>query len=1319
MTKLARLIPALFVLLTITSLTAFAQTGTSNITGTVRDLNGAVVPGATVTLKNDATGVVGTQTTTDAGLYAFSSLPVGSYTITVEKQGFKKFQKTNNNLEVGTPLAVDAVMEVGQLSEVVTVQGGAEQLQTSNATLGNVVEQKAIETLPLNGRNPLTLLLLEPGVVQRSFGGAGSGVHVNGARDRAYNVTIDGIEANESSVPNPVSNLYRLTPDNIQEYKVTTNNATAEEGRNSGASISIATRSGTSEFHGTGFFFLRNEALNSNEWYQNAQKNVKPLIRLGQYGGEVSGPIKKNKTFFFGSYGYNRVDFTQPIDQTFGFPTVYTAQARAGNFRYFFQDPTCVPSTGVNCLRINGIVVTRNGSTPLVNASSGAYVAGIHDCVGAETNCIRSYSTQANNTTARPLDSTVAGLLTAYPLPNNFVAAGDGLNTASFAWNPPTAVRGPAINVRIDHNFNQNNSIFGRYLFSDYNTLKGDPLNGRPQLYPDNPPLGEVYRRTQNLALSYRRVISPRIVNELTAGYGRFGFLFTQGEANPKWPDVPPFNFNNLSEPYINTPRTARWVTTPQLLDNLSIVHGSHVFRGGVNFRFYRHVDQRGQPGGINVTPSVTFSATTRPVFVGTTGNSGFSTASGINSTDATLLGSLINNIYGLPASVTQVFIANLKDDVFLPFKTGNAVTLYAEKHNLDQYNFYFQDEWKVRPNVTLNYGARLELNPPANTSPQVNVYRASTAIAGTPLPATPVANTPGAVSFVPAKHWYEGSNYGIGPRIGLAWSPDFKSGFLKNIFGGGSKSVIRLGYGIAFDTISSFQVTAAAGRIPGLVQSCTTSFSAAASAFTTITAGCVNSAAINSTVAGGFPTQLPAPSVKPSTLLTPPQQLRANSPPVAVFAPEMKLPTVHEWNFSWQRELPGGFVMQAAYVGRRGEHLFMAYDINQVNPTSIIPSFLIMQQNRAKGCLPSGTSAGTCTTGVAPPLLALLQSAGGLSSTAAASFLNSSTTTGELDINGAGSFAARIEDNTLGLKLRPNQQFALITYLDNSGDSNYHAAQFTLRRRFSSSLGLSFAYTYGKSIDNQSVDPVGAASGGGLSTTNSRTPTDIRNFREERARSDFDRTQVVQAASVWEVPLGKGRRFLRSSHGIVNQLLGGWTINSIYTFQTGEPFAVRSGAFTSNGSHESRAGVQLPVSAQLQYVTGSPLPGPVLFKPITNVATCGVDLTQAFCLPAPGENGAGRNIFTAPHYWNLDLGFVKMFQVTERLKLQFRMEMFNALNHPNFDNPRDASTGSPSIRSSVFASSCCATVAPPSTQTIVQTGESARVIQFALKLQF
>lgn len=1322
MVNFKRLIPALFVLLATSASVLIAQTGTSRITGRVVDAKQASVAGATVTVTNEATGVSHTQTTTEAGVYSFDSLPVGNYTVTVEQAGFKKFQHTGNQLEVNTPLTVDVAMEIGQVSEVVTVQGGTEQLQTANATIGNVVDQKAIEALPLNGRNPLTLLLLEPGVVQRSAGAAGSGVHVNGARDRAYNVTIDGIEANESSVPNPVSNLYRINPDNVQEFKVTTNNATAEEGRNSGASISIATRSGTSEYHGTGFFFLRNEALNSNEFFANAQNTPKPMIRMGQYGFEMGGPIKKNKTFFFGSYQYSRIDFTQPIDQTFGIPIVYTPSARSGIFRYFVPDPA-------NPLTIGGNTITRN-SPLLVDQNTGALIAGIGPCATPTSRrCIRTYDIRSaannpNNIAGRTLDSAVATILTPVPAPNNF-SSGDGLNTAAFLWNPPTAVRGPAYAARVDHNFNENNSMFVRHLFSDYNTLKGDPLNGRPQVFPDGPPLGEVYRRTSNLAISYRRVISPRVVNEFTAGFARFGFLFTQGEANPAWPDVPPFDFTSISEPYINTPRTARWVTTPQLLDNLSLVHGAHVFRVGANLRFYRHVDQRGQPGGINVTPSVTFSQANRDPF--TVAGGAFTAAANINtSDDLVTLGNLINTLYGLPARVSQTFISNLGDDVFLPFRTGDSITLYAEKHNLDQYNFYFQDEWKIRPNLTVNYGARWEINPPANTSPNQNVYVAGTPIAGTPLPATPVVNQPGAVTFVKAKRWYEGDfKWAIGPRFGLAYSPDFKSGFLHTLFGDSSKSVIRLGYGMAFDTISSFQVTAAAGRIPGLVQSCTSTFP-----FTSITSGCVNSSDVNRTVVGGFPTQLPPPTVRPSSFFTPPQQLRSNAPGnITVFAPKMQLPTVHQWNLSIQRELPWGLVGEASYIGRRGQYLFMAYDINQVNSDPLVPSFLTMQRNRAAGCSAGGTG---CVGGVTPPLLAQLTAAfvatgqtQAAATTSATNFINSSATVTDLNRNSVGNFAVRIENTVLGLKLRPNQQFASITYLDNSGDSNYHAAQFTLRRRFSSNLGLSTSYTFGKSIDNQSVDPVGAASGGGLSTTNSRTPTDIRNLREERARSDFDRTHVLQGASVWEVPVGRGKRFLGSSGGVVNQILGGWTINSIFTFMTGEPFAVRSGSFTSNGSHESRAGVQQPVQARLQELPGQTFAGPVLFAPITNNPatgnpfTCGVDPTQVFCLPVPGTNGAGRNIFTASNYWNLDLGFIKTFQISERFKIQFRTEMFNALNHTNFDNPRDASVGSPSIRSGLFAQTCCAGVAPPSTQTIVQTGEAARVIQFGLKLQF
>jgi hypothetical protein len=425
-----------------------------------------------------------------------------------------------------------------------------------------------------------------------------------------------------------------------------------------------------------------------------------------------------------------------------------------------------------------------------------------------------------------------------------------------------------------------------------------------------------------------------------------------------------------------------------------------------------------------------------------------------------------------------------------------------------------------------------------------------------------------------------------------------------------------------------------------------------------------------------------------------------------------MKMPTVHQWNVSFQRELPGGFVGQMAYVGRAGNRLFMAYNINQTNSDPILPSFLLMQENMRRGCLPAGTgnrSGATCVNPIPAsqiPLIGQLNALGG--GTAGVTFVNSTNVQGDLNLSAAGATVERLEQNAafLPLHLRPNQQFSTITYIDNSGASNYHAAQFTLRKRFSEGLGLSAAYTFGKSIDNQSVDPVGASSGGGLSTTNSRTPTDIRNFREERARSDFDRRHVFTMTSSWEVPVGKGRRFLADAPGVVKGILGDWSINGIFNAMSGEPFSVRSGARTSNAGHESRAAVVTFTQPELQDLPN--VRGPVLFPNANN-----------FVLPQPGTNGAGRNIFTAPGYWNLDLSFIKFFNVTERIRVQFRTEMFNALNHPNFDNPRDASVGSPSIQSSVFAQTCCATVAPPSTQTIIQTGESSRVIQFGLKIHF
>ncbi|MFL6332092.1 MAG: carboxypeptidase regulatory-like domain-containing protein [Pyrinomonadaceae bacterium] len=1293
-------------LLLLSAAVASAQTSTSRIAGTVFDSTGAVVPGATVTALNEATGISQTQTTTDAGLYSFASLPVGAYSITVEKSGFKTAKQTGNLLEINTPLTIDIALAAGEVSEVVTVQAGEEQLQTANATIGNVVEHKAIEQLPLNGRNPLNLIAYEPGVVQRSQGGVGSGVSVNGSRDRAFNVTIDGIDANESSAPNPTSNMYRLTPDSVQEYKVTTNNATAEEGRNSGASISVATRSGTNDLHGNVFYFLRDDQLNANDFFSNALGVERHKVKLDQPGFDISGPIIKNKTFFFGSWQHTKVDFSSPISETFGIPIIYTPSALTGSYRYFRADPACTAS-GTNCFKIGTTTITQN-NVLLVNSTTGALRTdlGVRDCAsGADLNCVvtAGFNSSALNPAGVPIDPKMLAFFKSYPAPNRY-DCGDGLNTACYVWDPPTQHKGPAYNVRIDHNLTAAQSIFGRYLQATYNTLGGDPLNGRPVVFPGFPPQGEVFRDTKNFALGHRWTISSRLVNEFTMGFGRFNFLFTQGEANPSFPDTNPFSFINVSNPYLNTPRTQRAVTVPQFIDNLHITHGAHQISTGLNFRFYRHADRRGQPGGTNVTPSLVFDASVRsPTTSGfVIPASASSTRAGINSTDATRLQNYINELGGLPTRLSQAFIGNLNEDAFLPFQSGGVVSLQAITTRLNQYNFYVQDEYKWRPNVTINYGMRWELNMPANTPGFTFVP--TTPIAGTPGPANPVVNNPGAVTFAKSDKWWDRTNVGaLGPRLGVAWSPEYNKGFFHRLFGDAGRSVVRAGYGLAFDPISSFQVTAVAGSVPGLRTSCSSTVGG------TTTAGC--QAVPVTTIANGFPQSLAPPTIKPSSFLTPPLLLVLNAPSITTFAPSLKLPSVHQWNLSFQRELPGGFVMQTAYIGRRGLRLLMAYDANQIDAAPILGSFLMLQaNNNIANCLPSGaTRAGApspCVPAFAASQIPILNA--GVAAINAA-FVDNATVQGQLATtsNAAGAFAERIENTTLAFKLRPNQQFRTITYIDNSGSSVYHGAQFTLRRRFASGLGLNMAYTFSKSMDNQSVDPVGTTSGGALSTTTSRAVADIRHLEQEWAVSDFDRTHVFTTAAVWEVPVGRGRHFLTGAPGAVNHLLGGWSLNTIYTYMTGEPFQVNSNQRTSNSAHISRALVTDPtLRARLSELPN--VTGPVVFENQNGLA-----------VPPPGSNGSGRNIFRGPSYWNVDLGIVKMFSITERVRFQFRTEMFNAFNHANFDNPRSASVGSPSLGSSQFGRTCCTTVAPPTSQNVIQTGESARIIQFGAKLQF
>jgi hypothetical protein len=1283
--------------LVLAAVMTWAQVSTSSITGRVTDSTGAVIVAAQVQVKNEATGTVYQGVTTPTGGYVFPSLPPGAYTVTVTQEGFKTFESKNNVLTVGQPLVVNASLEVGATTTTVEVAATYERVNTTDATIGDLVTEQQIKELPLNGRNPLSLLTLEPGVVQRTTGNTGSGTHVFGSRDRSHNVTIDGIDANESTVPNPQSNLQRLTPDNVQEFRTITLDATADEGRNSGANVMIATKQGTNDIHGGLFFFNRNRDFNSNEWFNNYSGQPRPDLKLNQWGGTVGGPIRKDKTFFFGSYQGNELLQTQPIASVFGTPSVYTKSMRNGIFRFVRGTVTA-----------NGKPFSRN-SFNLVDAGGNLF-PDVATCTAAnKSNCVDSYNIFANDPLSIGGDPATMSLINSEPMPNSF-NTGDGLNTGGYIWNPPTKFAGPSIQVRVDHTFGPNDSIFGRWLQNRYDTTEGDFANSRPSVFPGFPPLGESLRRGENLALSYRHTFSPTLINEFTMGFNRFGFTFTFGESNPDFGNaakLPPWvdqcligSFTNISTPYCTTPHTQRYVTTPQIVDNVTKIWGAHTLRAGINFRFYIHNDSRGFFGSNDVVPIDVFNGANRqgnfnniPAQIGT------DATTAPFSGDINTLQQAIVETAGIPYEILQAFPANFSANSYLPAKYA---TVYTRLH---QYDTYVEDTWRFRPNVTVNAGLRWEYNPAPYDKQQ------------TLVPNAPVDGSLGLVSYVKADRWFKNNNAGaIGPRLGVAWSPD-------------SKTSVRAGYAMLFDTLSSFQVTAMAGDLPGFMLGCVTTTSSTGTV--AATAGCSTPSGATNRISTGFPTSIPSPVTTPSAALTAPAQPYGLAPTVGAFEPNLRNPSVHEWNLTIQHELPWRSVGQIGYVGKRGTHLYRSYNLNQIyiDQPGFVQSFNIAQQNVFAGCNADGTGCPAGVTGQTPTLLLQLSSS---------TFLNSSTSSSDLLRNNIGNMAQRLDTQTGTSAItakgfpanyfRPNPQFTTIYYQDAGGDSYYHGLFMTISRRFEQGLLFNLNYTFSKSIDDMSVDPTAATTGTNISQTSfSRTPTDVRNFRLDRAVSDFNNTHVLVGNLLYELPLGPNSRFLSQVPRWLNQIVGGWQMSGIYTYQSGEPFTINAGERTQNGYHNSTALIVGPNDpGHLQSVPG--VEGPVLWRTgglITKIGdphfNC-VNVTgspTSFCIPPAGQAGSGRNFGRAPSFWNLDAGLLKSFTVTERIKAQFRAELFNVLNHTNFASPLAASSGSPTITSTLFGESCCVAISLPSSANVASGGEPNRVIQLGLKLNF
>lgn len=1171
------------------------QGTTSRVTGTVQDPSGALVAGASVTLTNEGTGVAIETKTAETGTYVFEAVQVGDYTLAVESPGFKKFSAPRNRVSIGSPTTVNVRLEVGQLNEQVTVSAAAELVQTSTSgNIGNVLNEKTVRDMPIvgnRGRSPLQLILLQPGVVTGPSTGAE--VHVHGARDRAFNYTLDGLDNNEASAGGGTqdsSNPTRTNPDSIQEFRIIASNPTAENGRNSGAQIQLMTKSGTNEFHGTAFWFYRTPRLNSNEWENNLNALGKRQFVQNIYGGSVGGPVWKNRTFFFYNLQRLAARETRSRDRL-----VFTQQARDGLLRY-----------------VRG---GRNRPAGIAGASvdpAGNPVAGLD---------IGTYSAVTNDPQRLGLDPAVKAQIDQTPLPNNFTG-GDGLNTAYFTFASPQFERQQDHTLKLDHVFSGRNAVFFRAAWGYQNTNCDAANNGDP-LFAGGPCKINTERTPRNLAFNWRWNPTPAITNELVVGESAFTFDFRtvaedlEGLAfpgsttilnSPVTRDVPVIVPNIL----IST-GNLRALKTRQIVDNFSWVKGSHALKFGVNLRFVQHNDRRGDIAGENATQEVDFDRTINLV-----DPAAFGLPADINTQfDLPEFQKNINFLLGRVGRTDRGFASDGQRFVTGPF-------LFQARFN--EYDFYAQDTWKLRPNLTIDLGLRWEVKPgPSEADDKMRAPSQSLEYGATPSTS---------IRWNKVGRLYRNDALNLGPSVGFAWDPL-----------GTGKTSIRGNYRIAYDRINTFVLSSAVFQsLPGLTLG---------TADTTFGQN------------GGRLRNVPRlgpPNVDPESLAQP--QPYSNSV-TTVVDPSFETPTTQMWSFGIQREIGARFVFSADYIGRRGYNLLGSYNSNAVE---IRNNGFLNAFNAAK----SGAESALLDQLTAPHGLRRAGESG-------AAFVRRQFAS-ELSLNSvatvAQSLGRRLERGVnlpaaAGLSpyfFTAYPQFQGGTRIIDSNDfSTYHGLELQVARTVASDSIVQFSYTWAKSLDTRSYDPTFTLYGTGSTQSASSHPWDLTNRKLNYARSDFDRRHVFQSYWVYELPFGLGKRLASALPATIDRIIGGWQLAGNLRYQTGRPFTVFSGSNTVNDVNQS------PASCN----GCQPSDGKVFVEGQSGLAFYFDEALRAkFSTPAAGQLGnIPRNFFQTGANFNLNASLLKRILMTETTNFELRADATNLTNTPTWDVPTTTTT--------------------------------------------
>jgi hypothetical protein len=1271
---------------------AWAQTGTTSLRGVVTDPSGAAIVGASVVLNNAQQGLHRETTTGPSGEYELLALPPGTYGLNVQASGFRKFERNNLELLVNTPATSNVQLDVGTALQTVEVSGEAVTLNTTDASLGISFDEDRVKQLPIESRNVAELLSLQAGV---AYTGNREGVieqdndsrngSVNGARSDQSNITLDGVDVNSDTKGYAFKSVLPITADSVQEFRVTTSNYNADQGRSSGAQVALVTKSGTNSFHGSVYEYNRNAATSANDYLlknaelQGGQPNKPEALVRNNFGASLGGPIIKNRFFFFLNYEGER-----QADQQSTVRTDPSAALRDGVITYPCDDPTACPGGTVQGLTAPHVIAPGNF------ALSPAQIKAMDpQGIGVSTLMTNYFNT--------------------FPLPNDN-SIGDGINFQAYRFAGRTLTKNNWYIARADYNLTKsgNHTLFWR------GALRNDSDGGVPYL-PGQAPELSLVDYSKGFSVGYNAVLRPNLINNFRWGYTRqsFGEIGNQNQPYVQFRELNDQNFSNIADNGAFQYQTSLAYQVPvhNFVDDVSWIKGRHTLSFGGNINILRNpqsstvnsfdfpignssvfipagMGNQGVPAFFDPNCSQTATPVTGGCFDGKTSSPTEPHYPKVSAVFVTDYDYPMMALVGMINSVQANYNYTKGGATLAP---GAPVTRHFAE---DSYEMYAQDSWKIKPNLTLTYGLRYSLfSPPWETNglqvvPNVNLSdwfagRAQNALQGIGSNASPTIsfNLGGPANHAPGLYNWDYKD--LAPRLSVAYSPGATEGFWKSLFGGPGKTTIRAGAGMVYDRLGpALLATFDQSGSFGLSSSISTS----AGAVTPTTAPRITSLnEVPTQGTDGTPLLLPAP------VSTFPQTYPFNTFSTNVYFStdqSLKTPYAYTFDLSVGRDLGHNFTFEVAYVGRLAHRLLAQEDV--AAPEDIVDPKTHIDYYAAATALAKLYRQGTDVSLITPQsvgptaqywanILQPLQPGGayslgnycgGTGSTkipvqAAYALLqcfsqNETTALQALDQGGIPDFnlpgVSYFGPGGPGAFIDP--QFISLFAWRSIGTSSYHALQVNLRSHTAHSLQFDFNYTYSKSLD---------LSSGANRVPNEQASSLIINPWDPtatKAVSDFDTTHQFNANWIWGLPFGKGRWIGRDSHGALDALIGGWQLSGLLRWTSGFPVSVGNGGQWPTNWQISGNATQLgPVATHGAVKTAA---GTVN---IFGDAAATAAALSNFQADFPGQVGS-RNTLRGDGYAGFDAGLDKRWKMPwkESHSLQLRWEVFNVFNLTRFD---------------------------------------------------